>query len=78
MRPSIGGRPDAVQRPKPAGAEFKGEAFRFNKIQDGIYHAVGTGAISVGCNASIIVNDEDVLIVDSHARRPPHGRWPNS
>ena len=41
----IVGRPDAAQRPKPAGAEFKGEAFRFNKIQEGIYHAVGTGAI---------------------------------
>jgi hypothetical protein len=34
-----------VQRVRPPGAEFKGEAFRFNKIQDGIYHAVGTGAL---------------------------------
>jgi glyoxylase-like metal-dependent hydrolase (beta-lactamase superfamily II) len=66
-------RPDAAQRPKPPGAEFKGEAFRFNRIQDGIYHAVGTGAISVGCNASIIVNDEDVLIVDSHST--PAAAW---
>jgi glyoxylase-like metal-dependent hydrolase (beta-lactamase superfamily II) len=69
----IGGRTGAVQRPKPAGAEFKGEAFRFNKVQDGIYHAVGTGAISVGCNAAIFVNDEDVLIVDSHAT--PAAAW---
>jgi glyoxylase-like metal-dependent hydrolase (beta-lactamase superfamily II) len=69
----VGGRPGAAQRPRPAGAEFKGEAFGFNKIQDGIYHAVGTGAISVGCNASIFVNDEDVLIVDSHAS--PAAAW---
>ena len=54
----------AAQRPKPPGADFSGAAFRFNKIHDGLYHAVGTGALSVGCNASIIVNDEDVLIVD--------------
>ena len=67
------GRPHAVQRPKPPGAEFRGEAFRFNRIQDGIYHAVGTGAISVGCNASVIVNDEDVLIVDSHST--PAAAW---
>jgi cyclase len=69
----IVGRPVAAQRPKPPGAEFKGEAFRFNKIQEGIYHAVGTGAIAVGCNASIIVNDEDVLVVDSHAT--PAAAW---
>ena len=67
------GRPHALQRAKPPGAEFKGEAFRFNKIQDGIYHAVGTGALSVGCNASVIVNDEDVLIVDSHST--PAAAW---
>ena len=69
----VGGRPGAAQRPRPAGAEFKGEAFRFNKVHDGIYHAVGTGSIAVGCNASIIVNDEDVLIVDSHAS--PAAAW---
>lgn len=66
-------RPDAAQRPKPPGAEFKGEAFRLNKIQDGIYHAVGTGALSVGCNAAIIVNADDVLVVDSHSS--PAAAW---
>jgi cyclase len=63
----------AAQRPKPPGATFTGEPFRFNKIQDGIYHAVGTGALSVGCNATIIVNDEDVLVVDSHST--PAAAW---
>jgi len=59
--------------PKPPGAEFRGEAFRLNKIQDGIYHAVGTGALSVGCNAAVIVNADDVLVVDSHSS--PAGAW---
>jgi len=63
----------AAQRPRPPGAEFSGQAFRFNKIQEGIYHAVGSGAMSVGCNATIIVNDEDVLIVDSHST--PAAAW---
>lgn len=62
-----------LQSPRPPGAVFTGDAFRINKIQDGIYHAVGTGALSVGCNASIIVNDEDVLVVDSHST--PAAAW---
>jgi cyclase len=66
-------RPDAAQRPRPPGAEFTGEAFRLNKIQDGIYHAVGTGALSVGCNAAIVVNADDVLVVDSHSS--PAAAW---
>jgi glyoxylase-like metal-dependent hydrolase (beta-lactamase superfamily II) len=66
-------RPDAAQRPRPPGAEFKGDAFRLNKIQDGIYHAVGTGALSVGCNAAVIVNRDDVLVVDSHST--PAAAW---
>lgn len=63
----------ALQSPRPPGATFTGDAFRINKIQDGIYHAVGTGALSVGCNAAIIVNDEDVLVVDSHST--PAAAW---
>ena len=62
-----------AQRPKPPGAEFAGAAFNINKVQDGIYHAVGTGSISVGCNAAIIVNQDDVLVVDSHAS--PAAAW---
>jgi glyoxylase-like metal-dependent hydrolase (beta-lactamase superfamily II) len=69
----LGARPVARQRPKPPGAEFTGQAFRFTKVRDGIYHAVGTGAISVGCNAAVIVNEDDVLVVDSHAT--PAAAW---
>ena len=57
----------------PAGAVYEGEAFTFQEIQPGIYHAVGTGNLSVGCNGSIFVNEDDVLIVDSHIT--PAAAW---
>lgn len=41
-------------------------AFNFNRIQDDVYHAVGTGALTVGCNAAIVVSAADVLVVDTH------------
>jgi cyclase len=65
--------PGAAQRAKPPGADYVGAAFTFTRIQDGIYHAVGTGAVSVGCNASVIVNQDEVMIVDSHAS--PAAAW---
>jgi glyoxylase-like metal-dependent hydrolase (beta-lactamase superfamily II) len=63
----------AAQRPRPPGADFTGEAFRLSRIRDGVYHAVGTGALAVGCNAAVIVNAADVLVVDSHAT--PAAAW---
>ena len=41
-------------------------AFTFTKIADDVYFAVGTGSLTVFCNAAVVVNDNDVLIVDSH------------
>lgn len=70
---AIAARDDTGQRPRPPGAAFRGEAFRLTKVRDGIYHAVGTGALSVGCNAAIVVNDDDVLVVDSHST--PAAAW---
>ena len=52
--------------PAPPGSERTGAAFTFDRIQDDIYHAVGTGTLAVGANAAIIINAADVLIVDSH------------
>ena len=57
----------------PAGALRKGPAFRFNKIADDVYHAVGTGSLSVGSNSAVIVNENDVMIVDSHIT--PAAAW---
>src|SRR2546425_1192221 len=60
------------QRP-PAGTAHQGKAFRFNKVADGVYHAVGTGAMAVVGNSSIIVNDNDVIVVDDHVS--PAAAW---
>lgn len=48
----------APKRPAPA--------FTFTKIADDVYFAVGTGALTVFCNAAIVINQNDVLVVDSH------------
>ena len=66
-------RLDAEQSSRPAGATYTGKAFDFRQVAPGVYHAVGTGALAVGCNASIVVNDDDVLVVDTHMS--PGGAW---
>ena len=33
----------AAQGQRPAGTTFSGKAFRFNKVKEGVYHAIGTG-----------------------------------
>ena len=58
---------------RPPGTVYKGQAFTFSKIHDGIYHAVGTGNLVVMSNAAIIEGDRDVLVVDSHVT--PGGAW---
>src|SRR5262245_65067906 len=60
------------QRP-PAGTSHEGSAFRFNKVADGVYHVIGTGALTVVGNSSVIVNDEDVILVDDHVS--PAAAW---
>ena len=39
-------------------------AHRFEKAAEGVYYATATGSITIGSNAVVIVNDEDVLVVD--------------
>jgi glyoxylase-like metal-dependent hydrolase (beta-lactamase superfamily II) len=41
-------------------------AYRFQPIVPGVYSAIGTGTLNVGSNSAVIVNQDDVLIVDSH------------
>jgi cyclase len=62
-----------VNSRKPAGVLQKAKAYRFNKIRDDVYHAVGTGALTVGANSSIIINDNDVTLVDTHIS--PAAAW---
>jgi cyclase len=69
-------QPTAVidaQAPRPAGTEHAGKAFRFNKVADGVYHAVGTGTLAVVGNSTVIVNDDDVVLVDDHVS--PAAAW---
>ena len=63
----------ARQAVPPPGARYTGPAFTFNKIQDDVYHAVGTGALTVGCNTAVIVNADEVMVVDSHIS--PAAAW---
>ena len=62
----VGRGADAVapQGQRPAGTTFSGKAFRFNKVKEGVYHAIGTGALAVVGNSTVIVNDHDVVVVD--------------
>jgi cyclase len=63
----------AAQSRQPAGTAHNGKAFKFNKVREGIYHAVGTGSLSVVGNSSFIVNDNDVIVVDDHVS--PAAAW---
>ena len=58
---------------RPVGASYTGKAFTFNEVVPGVYHAVGTGALSVGCNASVIVTADEVMIVDTNLS--PGAAW---
>lgn len=59
--------------PRPAGTLINGKAFRFNKVKEGIYHAIGTGAMAVVGNSTILVNDRDAIVIDDHVS--PAAAW---
>ncbi len=63
----------AAQGQRPAGTTFTGKAFRFNKVKEGVYHAIGTGALAVVGNSTVIVNDRDAILVDDHVS--PAAAW---
>src|SRR5215510_5778347 len=63
----------AQGRQAPAGTAHNGKAFKFNKVTEGVYHAVGTGSLAVVGNSSVIVNDNDVIVVDDHVS--PAAAW---
>ena len=58
-------RPAAEAAPPP-GYDFEGPAFEFEEVVPGVYHARGTGSLAVGSHGAVIVNEEDVLLVESH------------
>jgi glyoxylase-like metal-dependent hydrolase (beta-lactamase superfamily II) len=65
--------PVAAQENRAAGTAIAGRAFRFNKVAEGVYHALGTGAMQVVGNSAVIVNDTDVVVVDDHVS--PAAAW---
>ena len=65
--------PVAAQSARPAGTTIAGKAFRFNQVTPGVYHAIGTGAMQVVGNSTVIVNDDDVIVVDDHVS--PAAAW---
>jgi glyoxylase-like metal-dependent hydrolase (beta-lactamase superfamily II) len=60
-------------RPRPPRTEHAGKVFTFTRVADGVYHAAGTGTLSVGSNAVVVVNERDVVLVDSHVS--PAAAW---
>lgn len=57
----------------PPGSDYEGAAFEFQAISDDVYLAVETGNLGAWCNAVVIVNDNDVLLVESHVS--PAAAW---
>jgi cyclase len=49
------------------GMEHEGKAFDIKQVVPGVYHALGTGAMSVGANVVIVEGDRDLLLVDANA-----------
>ena len=44
----------------------KAPAYDFRQITDDVYTAMGTGTMNVGANSPVIINESEVMIVDSH------------
>jgi len=51
------------ETPEPAASEV---THAFDELAPGVFFAVGDGPVHVASNALVVVNDEDVLVVDSH------------
>jgi len=57
----------------PPGAEYTGQAFRFDSIARGVWFATGTGAVSAESNHAIIEVGDGLLVVD--AGTSPAAAW---
>ncbi len=45
-----------------------GDLFDFKKVAEGVYAAIAKPQFALNCNAAVIVNEEDVLVVDTHSK----------
>lgn len=44
------------------------ELFEFKKVAEGVYAAIAKPQFFLNCNAAVIVNEYDVLVVDTHSK----------
>lgn len=58
--------PAASGQQAPPGSSYEGRAFEFQQVRDNVWVGIGTGNLSVLSNAGIVINENDVLLVDSH------------
>ena len=65
---TVWGQSDSVHQASSLlpSLDYQRPAFKFTEVVDGIYHASGTENLPVWGNAAIIINESDVIIVDSH------------
>ncbi len=56
---------DASAKGTGAGV-VRSDTHLFEEIASGVYFATGTGKVNVGSNSMVVVNEDDVLLVDSH------------
>jgi len=59
---ALAGAPGAARSESPSEP-----VYRFEKVADGVYCAMGTGAVNVICNSAVIIGGNEALIVDSGA-----------
>jgi glyoxylase-like metal-dependent hydrolase (beta-lactamase superfamily II) len=63
----IAGLASAAWMKTQAQAPARPLAHRFERLAEGVYAALPNGSVNVVSNSTIIVNDEDVIVVDAHA-----------
>lgn len=63
----------AADAPPPGATAHEGAAYEITEVRPGIWHAVGTGAMTVGANAAVVDLGESLLLVDSHIT--PAAAW---
>lgn len=57
----------AVAQQVPPGGGYEDRAWTFEQVASGVYIGMGTGNLTVVSNSGIVINEKDVLLVDSHA-----------
>ena len=57
---------DSTSSPSEGAAGGESRTHNFEEVSPGVFFATGKGPVTVGSNAMVVVNEDDVLVVDSH------------